>query len=304
MLIYREKDNLFYKLHPFTKVFYVFSILLLSMMFSHPIYLLGLFFAIGLSIISSENLSEWKGYLKITTLIIIIIIVVNVIIVNTGSTVIYKGPKVPVLGRIKITMEAFVYAVGMGIRLLTIISIFCFYTYAVHPDKILKLFSKWGNKSVLVITLSTRLFPLMLADYKRISEVQRCRGVKLYSGGWMNRIKNMLPIISALLLSSLERSFQLAESMHARGYGSGHRTYYNKDIFKPRDYLIIFSILIALITSLWAFFNGLGRYNYYPKLQKIDLEEIRISAFITIALGFPAILNWGWKKCKILKLKI
>lgn len=304
MLVYREKNNLFYKLHPIALITYVCLIIILSMVFSNPIYLLGLLLSIGLVIVSSDNFSEWKGYLKISILMILIIMIVNVIVVNAGATVIYTGPRLPVLGIVKITMEALVFSIAMGIRLLVIISGFCFYTYAVHPDKVLRLFSKWGNKSVLVITLSTRLFPLMLEDFKRISEVQSCRGLKLNSGRWWERGKNTLPIFSILLLSSLERSFQLAESMHARGYGSGRRSSYKKDFFRPRDYLIILSIIFAVIVSLGCVLRGFNKYRFYPKLQSFDIQSMAAMGLLTLILIFPAILNWGWKRWKKLRLKI
>ncbi|RKD21440.1 energy-coupling factor transport system permease protein [Caminicella sporogenes DSM 14501] len=304
MLMYREKNNLFYKLHPLTNLLYISLILFFSFIFSSPIYLLGLFISVGLVIISSENLSEWRGYLKFSLILIAIIIVVNVIIVKAGSTVLYRGPRLPVLGRIRITMEALIYAVGMGIRLLVVISIFCFYTYGIHPDKLLKLFSRWGNKSVLVITLSTRLFPLMISDYKRISEVQRCRGVKLNTGSLWNKAKNMIPIYNVLLLSSLERSFQIAESMYARGYGSGKRSIYKRELFRPRDFLIIISLFLAFVVGVFVFLRGWSSYIYYPKLQSFSLKETMGAFVVSFILTFPALLNWGWQRCKILKLKI
>ncbi|KGG81048.1 hypothetical protein Y919_03035 [Caloranaerobacter azorensis H53214] len=304
MLVYKEKNNLFYRLHTFTNILYISIILVLSFVFSNPIYLLGLFISIGLVIISSENLSEWNGYLKFSLILIAVIVIVNVVIVKAGSTVLYKGPKIFLLGRMKITLESLVYSVSMGIRLLVVISAFCFYTYGIHPDKLLNLFSKWGNKSVLVIILSTRLFPLMINDYKRISEVQRCRGVKLNTGSIWNRAKNMLPIYNILLLSSLERSFQIAESMYARGYGSGRRSVYKREMFRPRDFLIIISVLLAFIVGLFAFLKGWSNYVYYPRLRSFNSEEIVGAIITTFMLIFPVLLNWGWKRCKILKLKI
>jgi len=274
------------------------------MVYSHPLYLCGILFAVGLVMISSDNLQEWKGYLKFSILMIIVILIVNVIVVNRGATILYRGPRLPVIGRIKITVEALAFAMGMGIRLLIIISGFCFYTYTIHPDGVLRLFSKWGNKSVLVITLATRLFPLMIEDYRRISEVQKCRGVKLNSGRWYERAKNTLPIFSVLLLSSLERSFQLAESMHARGYGSGNRSSYKKDYYRPRDYLILISVCLGILVGLWSFSKGLSTYKYYPRLQSFDIQSIVIVGILTLILSFPAVLNWGWKKWKILRLKI
>jgi len=304
MLTFKEKENLIYKLHPVAMVSYVFVILLLSLMFNHPAYLLGLFIAVGLVILSSGNYREWKGYLKMTMRLIVMIMVLNVIIINHGATALYSGPTLPVIGHFKITLEALAFGMGMGIRLLVMTSAFCLYTYAIHPDKALKLFSKWGNKSVLMITLSTRLFPLMLADYKRITEVQKCRGVKLTNIKWKDRVRNTLPIVSVLLLSSLERSFQLAESMQARGYGSGKRSAYSHNYLRPRDVILIITSLLALIAGVWALFNNWTHYDYYPRIQPFVIKELWAAVIITCIMGFPAILNWGWKRCKTLRLKI
>ncbi|MBZ4688125.1 MAG: energy-coupling factor transport system permease protein [Clostridia bacterium] len=304
MLVYREKDNLIHKLHPFTLIFYIGIVFLLSLVFNHPIYLLGLFLAVGAVIIAGGHFSEWKVYLKFSVTMIIIIMVINAIFVQAGDTVLLVGPRVPVLGKIVITLEALAFGAGMGIRLLVMISIFCLYTYAVHPDKALKLFSRLGNKSVLVITLSTRLFPLMVRDFQRITEVQRCRGVKLDTGRWWERAKNLLPVISVLLLSCLERSLQLAESMHARGYGSGSRSYYSRELWRPRDYLILSALIIGLISGLWAALKGWSTYSYYPRLTLFNPGELKTAVIVVITLAVPAILNWGWKKWPLLRSKI
>lgn len=304
MLVYREKDNLIHKLHPFTIVAFVGVVFTLSLVFSHPVYLLGLFMAVGLVIIAAGHFREWEVYLKFTVFMIVIIIIVNVIFVHVGETVILAGPRVPVLGEIRITLEALAFGAGMGVRLLVIISAFCLYTYAVHPDKVLKLFSKWGNKSVIIITLATRLFPLMVADYSRIIEVQRCRGLKLDTGRRWERVKNLLPVVSVLLISCLERSMQLAESMHARGYGSGNRTYYTRELWRPRDYLVLTAVFISFIAGVWAAFQGWSNYNYYPRLPAINPREIKMASIITFSLITPVILNWGWKKWPLLRSKI
>ncbi|MDD2585876.1 MAG: energy-coupling factor transporter transmembrane component T [Syntrophomonadaceae bacterium] len=304
MLVYREKDNLIHKLHPFTIVAFVGVVFILSLVLSHPVYLLGLFLAVGVVIIAAGHLKEWKVYLKFSIIMIIIIMIINAIFAQVGETVLFIGPRIPVLGKIKITMEALAFGAGMGVRLLVIISAFCLYTYAVHPDKVLKLFSKWGNKSVIVITLSTRLLPLMVGDYLRITEVQRCRGVKLDTGRWWERAKNILPVVSVILISCLERSLQLAESMHARGYGSGFRTYYTRELWRPRDYIILTALFISFITGVWAALQGWSNYSYYPRLSVINLGEIKAASIVVLTLMIPAILNWGWKKCPLLKSKI
>lgn len=304
MFIYREKNNLIHKLHPCTIVSFIGAVFLLSLIFTHPIYLLGLLVAVGIVIIAAGNLSEWMVYLKYSVMMLIVIMIVNAIFVQAGHTVLFVGPKVPVLGRIKITLEALAYGAGMGIRLLVIISVFCLYTYSVQPDKVLNLFSSWGNKSVLAITLSTRLFPLMMNDFKRITEIQRCRGVKFDTGKWWERAKNLLPVISVMLLSCLERALQLAESMHARGYGSGSRSIYSRDLWRPRDYIILIAVVVGLIIGVITALKGWSSYSYYPRLVKFSFNEVVFVLPLFIVFIIPAILNWGWSKWLLFRLKI
>lgn len=302
--LYKETNHLIYKLHPFTIVFFIFGVFLLSLVFTHPLYLIGLMLVTLILIIDSGNLDQWKGYMKISFMLVIMIIIVNAIFVNAGATVLYNGPRLPVIGKVRITLEALAYGAGMGLRLLVIMSVFCFYTYTVQPDKFMKLFSRFGNKSVFVIALSMRLFPLMIDDYRRITEVQRCRGVKMDNNKLIGRIKNLLPITSVLLLSSLERSFQQAESMYAKGYGSGRRSTYRKEIWRLRDYLILAMTAMGIITGIYASVIGYGKYEYYPRLTAFNIKGIGPLVAIMLAFIFPVLLNWGWKRWRILRLKI
>ncbi len=302
--LYSEKNNFIYKLNTSTVVFFIFTLFLLSLIFTHPIYLGTLFIITTLMIITSGNWLEWKGYLRLSIPIVIMIILVNSIFVKTGSNVIYQGPTLPFIGRLRITLEALAYGGAMGLRLIIIISLFCLYTYTVQPDKFMKLFSRFSSKIIFIVILSIRLFPLLIEDYKRIIEVQKTRGVKINKGKWIDKIKNALPIISVLLLSSLERSFEQAESMYARGYGSGKRSIYQKDIKRRRDYIITISTIIGLASGLCIFTAGQGSYSYYPKLSNPSLLDYRLYSILVITMILPAILNWGWKKWPILKSKI
>lgn len=304
MFAYREKDNFIYKLHPFTSVAYIFVLVLLALIFYHPLYLAGLFLVSGGVIIASGNLREWKPYLLLSLGLLVVLMLVNAVFVHAGSTVLLTGPRVPLLGTLKITLEAICFSGAMGIRLLVIISAFCFYTYAVHPDKVLKLLNKFSGKSVLAIILATRMFPLLVRDVRRISEVQRCRGVKLDYGTRRQRLKNRLPIINILLLSSLERSMQTAESMQARGYGSGKRSFYFRDYWRPRDWLVLIPTVFALAAGIWAALRGWSAYIFYPRLESIKLDQMVMAPIIVLLLAVPVILSWGWKRWTLLRSKI
>lgn len=304
MFIYQPKNTLIHKVHPVTLILYIFIICLFSLTFSHPVFLLGLFIAISMVIISSEITKEWLAYLKFSIGFILIIMIVNSVLVRAGTTVLFWGPRIPGLGRIRVTLEALSYGGSMGLRFLVIISAFCLYTYVLHPDKVLKLMGRWGNKSVLALTLATRLFPLMVSDFRRITEVQRCRGVVFNGKNVWAKVKKYIPILNIMLLSSLERSFQLAETMQARGYGLTNRSYYTRELWRPRDLIIIILIFVSLLMGLWLTVKGFPTYNFYPRMEPIKFEEVILAGLFSILFVFPAFLNWGWKKWPLLKSKI
>ncbi len=304
MLVYRAKDNLIHKLHPVTILAFIVVVIILALVLSNPVCLLGLLLAVGIVIIAADIFKEWKVYLKYCGTLIVLILVINSIFNRVGETVLYQSPRLPLLGELRVTLENLAFGAGMGVRLLIIISVFCIYTYAIHPDKVLKLFNKGGSKSILIIILSTRLFPLLMKDFSRITEVQRCRGVRFDTGTRWQKIKNVRPVISVLLQSCLERSLQLAESMCARGYGSGNRSYFDRELWRPRDYLIIVGITICLVIGVFSTVTGWSDYNYYPRLSEINVREVVITGIMTLTLIVPAILNWGWNKWPLLRSKI
>lgn len=296
MLAYEFKDNLIYKLHPLTSIIFVGVVFILALIFSHPIYLLALLIPVWVVLGAAGNLKEGRSYIKFSLIMVFMIVLINILFARAGSTIIYQGMDIPIIGRLEISLESVLYGLGMSLRLLVIISVFCLYTYTVNPDRALGWGSRLGGKSVLAVTISLRLFPLMIKDFQRISEIQRCRGVKLKTGSFWQRAKNTIPIISIMLLSSLERSLQLAESMQARGYGSGPRSSYDRDLWRPRDYLIIALSIVALLLGIGSALSGWSIYRYYPVLEEITWLDLLLSLILALSLLLPAILNWGEKK--------
>lgn len=303
MYIFQDKDTLLHKVHPLTLILYIFSVCVFALIFSHPVYLIMLFLSLASVVWAADIIKEWLIYFKMSIMFIVVMILVNGVVVQAGSTVLLWGPKIPGLGKIRITYEAIFFSFTMGIRLMIVISAFCILTYVLNPDRGLQLLGSVGKNTALVLTLSIRLFPLILSDFKRIYDVQLCRGTR-YDGNLRSKIKNFLPVINAVILSSLERSFQLAETLQARGYGTGKRSKLKKDIYRPRDVLLITTTIIAIIFGIVIYFCGGATYIFYPLLQKIDNRDYIISLLFGSLFVAPALLNWGWKKFHFLKSKI
>lgn len=303
---YQEKGLFLQSLHSAAALFYIAALLVLALIFSHPLYLIGILIVTALTIWAADGLAAWEGYLKIALGMVLLIMVINPLVVHAGQTVLWHGPHLPVLGRLTITLEAVCYGAAMGVRLLDMISIFCLYNLIVHPDRLLNMFSRFAHKSALVVSLATRLFPVMAASMNNIREVQQLRGVDFQAGTLKERAGKYAALFNILLVSSLEGSLQMAEAMQARAFGSGPRSCYRREFFRPRDGLCLAGSIFSLIVTIYGIARGFGTYTYYPQLGYLfdGSATVIVLAAVLGGLSLPAVLSWGWQRCQYLKSKI
>ncbi|NPV73673.1 MAG: energy-coupling factor transporter transmembrane protein EcfT [Pelotomaculum sp.] len=303
---YQEKGLFLQSLHSAVALCYIAVLLVLALAFSHPVYLAGIFIVTALAIWAADGIAVWEGYLKIALWMVFLVMVINPLVVRAGQTVLWHGPYLPVLGRLTITLEAICYGAAMGVRLLDMISIFCLYNLTVHPDRLLNLFSRFAYKSALVVSLATRLFPVMTASMSSIREMQQLRGVDFQAGTLKERVGKYASLFNILLVSSLEGSLQMAEAMQARAFGSGPRSCYRREFFRPRDGLCLAGSIFSLIVAIYGIIHGFGTYTYYPQLGYLfdGSATVTVLAAVLGGLSLPAGLSWGWQRCQYLRSKI
>ena len=111
-----------------------------------------------------------------------------------------------------------------GLRLVAVMLAFALYTVVLDPDDQLALVSRFSFRSGLVVSLATRLFPVLQRDAGRIADAQRSRGVELDRGPRRARAVARVPLLAALFAQSLERAMDVGSAMTARGYGRRGRT--------------------------------------------------------------------------------
>ena len=305
-VFYQEKGTFMQSLHPVVSLFYITLLLWTALMFDHPFYLLGTLLATLLAIWAASGLAAWEGYLKAALWLVLLVMLINPLVNHNGSTVLWSGPDLPLLGQLVVTMEAVAYGAAMGIRLLALISVFCLFNLIIHPDRFFSMLSVLAQKSALVLSLTTRLLPVLGLAMRRISEAQQLRGVDFNQGTFAQRLKKSTYRLNILLVTSLEDSLQVAEAMHARGFGSGPRTRYRHDRFRPRDGICLAGCLLAVVISFYCLFSGAGSYVYFPALSVLYGSKITLPALILLLLllSLPALLSWGWNHCRYLKSKI
>lgn len=74
---------------------------------------------------------------------------------------------------------------------------------------------------VMVVQVTLRFFPLLAQSAERIAKAQASRGADWRpSGSLLQRIRQIVPLIVPLFVTSLRRAEHMALAMDARGYGS------------------------------------------------------------------------------------
>jgi energy-coupling factor transport system permease protein len=288
-LSYRDKDSLIHRLSPLVKLAWGGGLVVLSLIFNHPVYILILF----LSIIPLVRLAgvgrEWASTLKLALWLALSIIVINALFSYHGDHVLLAAPfRLPAVGQPVITLEAIAFGAVMALKLVVIISVFSLVNLTVHPDDIMAVLLKMRlpYKSVLVTSLSTRFVPCLVEDIGRISDGYRTRGVQLDAGGWFNRLKNRAKITTALLANSLDRSVQVAEAMEARAFGNGQKRVFYKEINISRIDAVALGVgLLPLAAGITVRVLGYGDYQYYPRLSSIGSGGWVIPAIILSLLA-------------------
>ena len=274
-LRYRDKGTAIHKLNPFSKLVWVATIFVLSLIFNHPLYLLLLFVSTLPMVIAAKVWREWASIMKLAVYLCLAIIIINALVSYHGSHVLWQASfRIPPLGAPIITLEAVFFGVGMSLRLLAVISAFAILTSTVHPDDIMlaMIKLKLPYKSVLVTSLSTRFIPTLIDDVECISDVQRSRGLELDRGSLAQKIRSRMAIMIPLLSNSLDRTVQVAEAMESRAFGSGEKRSFYKQIKLSRlDVAVLILGFSPLAQGILIRCWGYGDYQYYPTLEKISL---------------------------------
>ena len=285
---YSDKHTAIHELNPLCKLAWIMAVVILTLIFNNPLYILLLFLSTFPMVILAKVWREWKSFIKLALYLCVVIIIINALMSPHGSYVLYQAPfKVPVIGVPRITLESLMFGVGNCIRLLAIISSFAILNLTVHPDDLMltMLNMKLPYKSVLVTSLSTRFVPTLLDDIKSISDAQRARGFELDRGKLLHKIKTSAVIIMPLLYNSLDRAVQVAEAMESRAFGAKKkRTSYRQIRTNKLDGTILAFAIIGCALGISIRCIGWGNYQYYPTMGNIISDIPEVIALFTLIL--------------------
>ena len=278
------KERGFSVYHPFPCFLYYMGVIILTMITNHPVFLLT-----GLSMIIILNIMQDKGkslktFFKYYVIMVLFIVIINPLVSHRGNTILFYFSDNPV------TLEAFIYGIIMSLSILTLLCTFSSYNMVICADKLMYLFSRFIPKITLIIMLAIRFVPLLKRRIDDINMVQKTRRQSTSKVRLKQRVQEAAKVLNTLASWTLEEALETSQSMRARGYGViKNRTYYFKYKMNKRDYLLIISIVILFLTSLFSWYFKLWEYKIYPQVAPLNFDIKTIISYLVFIMymGIP-----------------
>lgn len=170
---------------------------------------------------------------------------------------------------IKISDRGAATAAFMMVRIVCLIAGTSLMTYTTSPisltDGIEQLFAPLNKIKVpvheiaMMMTIALRFIPTLIEETDKIMSAQKARGADLESGGLMQRIRALTPILIPLFVSAFQRAIELALAMECRCYHGGEgRTHLHRLKLTTADFcgMLFFCVFLAAFVTANIMFSS------------------------------------------------
>ena len=209
---------------------YFTLVLMFSMFFMHPVYLTASLLCAAAFSIRLSGKSTLRPQLKFLLPTVLAVALINPAFSHAGVTILAYLPSGNPL-----TLESIVYGTAAAVMLAAVILWFSCFNVVMTTDKFVYLFGRVIPAMSLVLSMAFRFVPRFAAQFREVSEAQRCIGRDLSEGSAVERLKKAASIVSIMVTWSLENAAQTADSMKSRGYGLSGRTAFSVYRLDGRD---------------------------------------------------------------------
>lgn len=289
----------FAALNPALNLTFFLAALVWTVLLRHPAYTLVSLLAGALYYRALLGRKAWRTFGSLLILMLALT-ALNPLFNPRGA-----HPLFALLGR-PYTLESLCYgASAAGMFAAALLWFFC-YGQVVTEDKLTAVLGRRLPALSLLLVMVLRLVPAVGRRARQISGARRCVGL---SGGdtLRARIEAGMTTLSALSGAMLEGSVITADSMRARGYGTGTATSYQDTTWHRKDRLLLGAVLLLTLSTAVSFASGGMRANFLPALDfapVCGLTLIPLTGYALLLLIPTALHLWEELKWHSLKSNI
>ena len=258
---------------------YFTLVLMFSMFFMHPVYLTASLLCAAAFSIRLSGKSTLRPQLKFLLPTVLAVALINPAFSHAGVTILAYLPSGNPL-----TLESIVYGTAAAVMLAAVILWFSCFNVVMTTDKFVYLFGRVIPAMSLVLSMAFRFVPRFAAQFREVSEAQRCIGRDLSEGSAVERIKKAVSIVSIMVTWSLENAAQTADSMKSRGYGLSGRTAFSVYCLDGRDKALLVWLLLCGFYIVCGWAAGGIEFHYYPMITGAALGAFQLSFMLAYLL--------------------
>ncbi len=193
-----------------------------------------------------------KMYLKSLKPILFLVVLTSVLNLFYGT-----GEPLVQWGWLKITKNGLLNSAFVSVRIVLLILASSTLTFTTSPnqltdaiERLLKPLAKLHvpvHEFAMMMTIALRFVPTLLEETEKIMSAQKARGADMESGGILQRVKALIPVLIPLFVSAFRRAYDLATAMESRCYHGGEgRTKMRVLRFCGVDWTMLASAAIVL----------------------------------------------------------
>ncbi len=158
--------------------------------------------------------------------------VIVLLLITVGFNL-FLTPGTPLvhIWKLTITQEGVRTAVFMALRLVFLIIGSSIMTLTTTPNRLtdgmetalapLNRIHVPVHEMAMILSIALRFIPILIEETDKIMKAQMARGADFESGNFLQKAKNMIPLLVPLFVSAFRRANDLAIAMEARGYFGG-----------------------------------------------------------------------------------
>lgn len=255
--LYVHADGWLQRLDPRTKIALVLCGAVLFVVINSVTALLGLLAAIHVILLTSRVPARQIGWVWRQLLRVILIIVLVFPLFSR-----LPGPALFTLGPLTVTWTGVLAGVATATRVVGMSLLFFVILFTTRQNDLVRglvrlgLPFEWG----LTLSIALRYIPSFSYTIAQIQEAQAARGWQVKRGDIIGRLRGVVPVLVALIISVLRTSDTLGMALAVRGVGSGKpRTVWRDIHFTWLDWAVLAIILVVFAILLYARFGfGIG----------------------------------------------
>lgn len=253
--LYIPRQSWLHQLDPRTKILLALVGLIICLIFQDLTVLVGILVAFHFLLLTAGV--PWQQvrwlWMRMLPLTIMILILQPIFMSGADDQVLWQ------LGPLAWTVEGILSGVAFALRVNGVAFVTSSLLFTTEPTLLVRGLVKlglpyeWG----LTVSLAIRYLPTTFGLYQSIYEAQQARGWDPGRGNFLQRARNYLPMLVAVMIAALRMADSLAMALAARGFGAprlAQRTTLRDIQFRPVDWLATGGLVVTLVGSLvWRY---------------------------------------------------